>query len=38
MNGGNNPNDIFDTSVGVDDDGVVLLDVDQTRGADELHF
>jgi hypothetical protein len=24
--------------VGVDDDGVVLLDVDQTRGADELHF
>ena len=22
----------------VDDDGVVLLDVDEARGADELHF
>ncbi len=38
MNGGNNPNDIFDTSVSVDDDRVVLLDVDQARCADELHF
>ena len=37
IDGRNDANDIFDASMGVDDHGVVLLDVDESRGANEFH-